>query len=127
MPKLLSIAIPYLTLYVKEDIQLPVLTPQSMMFRQPNLLSKEGVDSVKDKDLRKCSRYLGRYKNVLWFQWAGELIKTLRERHSLNHNKGGPPIEQGDVVLIIQSDEHNRGKWNIGVVVKLMKGKEGKV
>ena len=61
MPKLLSITIPYLTLYVKEDIQLPVLTPQSMMFRQPNLLSKEGVDSVKDKDLRKCSRYLGHY------------------------------------------------------------------
>lgn len=51
----------------------------------------------------------------------------MRERHSLNHNKGGPPIEQGDVVLIIQSDEHNRGKWNIGIVVKLMKGKEGKV
>ena len=72
MLKLLSITIPYLTLYVKEDIQLPVLTPQSMMFRQLNLLSKEGVDSVKDKDLRKCSRYLGRYKNVLWFQWAGE-------------------------------------------------------
>ena len=72
MPKLLSITIPYLTLYVKENIQLPVLTPQSMMFRQPNMLSKEGVDSVKDKDLRKCSRYLGRYKNVLWFQWAGE-------------------------------------------------------
>ena len=72
MPKLLSITIPYLTLYVKEDIQLPVLTPQSMMFRQPNLLSKKGVDSVKDKDLRKCSRYLGHYNNVLWFQCAGE-------------------------------------------------------
>lgn len=72
MPKLLSITIPYLTLYVKEDIQLPVLTPQSMMFRQPNLLSKEGVDSVKDKDLRKCSRYLGHYNNVLWFQCARE-------------------------------------------------------
>ena len=37
----------------------------------------------------------------------------MRERHNLNHNKGGPPTEQGDVVLIIQSDEHNRGKWNI--------------
>ena len=51
----------------------------------------------------------------------------MRERHNLNHNKGGPPIEQGDVVLIIQSDEHNRGKWNISVVVKLIKEREGNV
>ena len=47
----------------------------------------------------------------------------MRERHNLNHTKGGPPIEQGDVVLI-QSDERNRGKWNIGVVVKLIKGRD---
>ena len=45
--------------YVEEDVQLPVLTPQSMMFGQPNLLSKEDVNSVKDKDLRKRARYLG--------------------------------------------------------------------
>ena len=44
MPKLLSITIPYLTLYIEEDnIQLAVLTPQSTMFGRPNLLSKEGV------------------------------------------------------------------------------------
>ena len=73
MPKLLSITIPYLTLYIEEDnIQLPVLTPQSTMFGRPNLLSKEGVDSVKDKDLRKRSRYLGRCKDVLWFRWTGD-------------------------------------------------------
>ena len=47
----------------------------------------------------------------------------MRERHNLNHTKGGPPIEQGDVVLI-QSDERNRGKWNTGVVVKLIKGRD---
>ena len=44
--------------YIEEDVQLPVLTPQSMMFGQPNLLSKEDVDSVKDKDLSKRARYL---------------------------------------------------------------------
>ena len=73
-----------------------------MMFGQPNLLSKEGVDSVEDKDLRKRTRYLGVAK--MCYGPDGEEIKSLRERHNLNHNKGGPPIEQGDVVLIIQSD-----------------------
>ena len=58
--------------YVEEDVPLPLLTPQSMKFGQPNLLSKEDVDSVKDKDLRKRSRYLGHCKDVLWFRWTGE-------------------------------------------------------
>ena len=110
--------------YVEEDIQLPVLTPQSMMFGQPNLLPEGDVDSVEDKEMRKRARYLRRCKDVLWSRWTGEYIKSLRERHNLNHIKGGPPIEQGDVVLI-QSDERNRGKWNIGVVVKLIKGRDG--
>ena len=93
------------------------------MFGQPNLLPGGGADSVEDKDMRKRARYLRRCQDVLWSRWTGEYIKILRERHNLNHTKVGPPIEQGDVVLI-QSDERNRGKWNIGVVVKLIKGRD---
>ena len=52
--------------YVEEDIQLPVLTPQSMMFGQPNLLPEGDVDSVEDKEMRKRARYLRRCKDVLW-------------------------------------------------------------
>ena len=94
------------------------------MFGQPNLLPGGGADSVEDKDMRKRARYLWRCKDVLWSRWTGEYIKILRERHNLNHTKVGPPIEQGYVVLI-QSDERNRGKWNIGVVVRLIKGRDG--
>ena len=79
--------------YVEEDIQLPVLTPQSMMFGQPNLLPEGDVDSVEDKDMRKRARYLRRCKDVLWSRWTGEYIKSLRGRHYLNHTKGGPPID----------------------------------
>jgi len=95
-----------------------------MMLGHPNLLPEGDVDSVEDKDMRKRARYLRRCKDVLWSRWTGEYIKSLRERHNLNHNKGGPPIEQGDVALI-QSDERNRDKWNIGFVVKLIKGRDG--
>ena len=59
--------------YVEEDIQLPVLTPQSMMFGQPNLLPEGDVDSVEDKDMRKRARYLRRCKDMLWSRWTGEL------------------------------------------------------
>ena len=112
--------------YVEDDIQLPVLTPNTMMFGQPNLLPEDDVDSMEDGDLRKRARYIRRCKDVLWSRWTGEYITSLRERHNLNHKKVGLPIQEGDVVLI-QSDERNRGKWKLGIVVKLIKGRDGVV
>ena len=112
--------------YQEDDVQLPVLTPNAMMFAQPNLLPEEDADAVENIDLRKRAKYLRRCKDVLWSRWTGEYIKSLRERHNLNHKKGGPSIKEGDVVLI-QSDERNRGKWNLGIVVKLIKGRDGVV
>ena len=35
-------------------------------------------------------------------------------------------VKNGDVVLI-KGSERNRGKWNIGIVVKLIKGRDGVV
>lgn len=112
--------------YVEDDIQLPMLTPNKMMFGQPNLLPEDDVDSMEDGDLRKRARHIRRCKDVLWSRWTGEYIKSLRERHNLNHKKGGPAIKEGDVVLI-QNDERNRGKWNLGIVVKLIEGRDGVV
>ena len=56
-------------------------------------------------------------------RWTEEYIRSFRERHNLNHKKGKPLIKTGDVVLI-QGDERNRGKWNVGIVVKLIKGRD---
>ena len=97
-----------------------------MMFAQPNLLPKEDADAVENIDIRRRVKYLRRCKDVLWSRWTGEYIKSLRERHNLNHKRGGPSIKEGDVALI-QSDERNRGKWNLGIVVKLIKGSDGVV
>ena len=63
---------------------------------------------------------------MLWSRWTGEYVKSLRERHNLNHKKGELLIKPGDVVLI-QSDERNRGKWNFRIMVKLIKGRDGVV
>ena len=112
--------------YLEDDVQLPTLTPNAMMFGQPNLLPEDDPVSIESKDLRKRAKYLRRCKDVLWARWTGEYIKSLRERHNLNHKKEEPQIKPGDVVLI-QSDERNRGKWNLGIVAKLIKGRDGVV
>ena len=111
--------------YVEDDVQLPVLTPSTMMFGQPKLIPEEDLDE-EDADLRKRARYLRRCKDVLWGRWTGEYLKSLRERHNLKHKTKEMTVQPGDVVLI-QGSERNRGKWNIGIVVKLINGRDGMV
>ena len=112
--------------YVEDDVELPVLTPTTTMYGQSNLLPEEDVDVVEDADLRKRARYIRRCKDILWSRWTTEYIRSLRESHNLKHKTKELTLKVGDVVLI-QSEERNRGKWNIGIVVKLIKGRDGVV
>lgn len=55
-----------------------------------------------------------------------EYLRWLRERHNQQHgNKSSAPTV-GEVV-IIKSDEKNRGKWKIGIVGKVIRGIDGVV
>ena len=110
--------------YVEDDVQLPVLTPNLIMYGQSNLLPEADVDSIEETDLRKRARYLRRCKDLLWSRWTNEYVRSLRERHNLKHKSKSLSLKVGDVVLI-RSDQRNRGKWNIGIVVKLIKGRDG--
>jgi hypothetical protein len=95
------------------------------MFGQPKLIPDEDLDE-EDSDMKKRAKYLRRCKDVLWSRWTGEYLKSLRERHNLKHKTKEMAVQRGDVVLI-QSPERNRGKWNIGIVDKLIKGRDGVV
>ena len=111
---------------IEDDVQLPLLTPNMMIYGQPNLIPEPGADTDDDTDLRKQARYLRRYEDVLWSRWTGEYIRSLRERHNLNHKTKQLKFTIGDVVLI-KGDERNRGKWNLGIVQRLIKLRDGVV
>ena len=110
--------------YVEDDVQYPTLTPNSMLFMQPNLLPEEDLGTLEEEDLKKRAKYLSKCKDAMWSRWTKEYIAGLREWHNLANKGKEERIKVGDVVLI-QNDEKNRGKWNIGVVVSLIKGKDG--
>ena len=78
-----------------------------------------------DGDLRKRVKFLKRCKDAMWKRWTREYLRGLRERHNL---QGGKPLTLavGDVV-IIKSDERNRGKWPLGIVTELYPGRDGVV
>ena len=109
--------------YVEDDVELPVLTPATMIYSQYHLLPKEDADALENVDLRKRARYVRWCKDVLWSRWTTEYIRSLRERHNLKHKTQESTLKVGDVVSI-QSEERNRGKWSIGIVVKLIKGRD---
>ena len=111
--------------YVEDDVQLPVLIPCAIMFGQPRLVPEESTEKG-DADLRKRVKYLRRCKEVLWNRWSGEYLKSLRERHNMKRKSKQMNVKLGDVVLI-QDAERNRGKWNMGIVVKLFQGRDGVV
>ena len=112
--------------YVEDDVQMPLLTPATMLFGQPNLVPEEDPEQIEQSDLRKRARYLQRCKGVLWSRWSSEYLKALRERHNLNHKTREMKLTVGEVVLI-KGEERNRGRWKIGVIDKLIPGRDGVV
>ena len=109
--------------YVEDDNQMPELTPNVMMLGSNNVLLQEDIEAIKDGDLRKRAKYLERCKENIWKRWSNEYIKSLREKHNLVHHGKENQIAVGDVVLI-KGEEKNRGRWAIGVVESLIRGKD---
>ena len=113
--------------YVEDDdIQLPILTPNTLQFCQPNILPELQDHHVENPDLRKRAKHIWRCKVALWKRWSSEYLKALREPHNMKHGNKVISLKIGDVV-IVRGEEKNRGKWKIGIVDWLIIGKDGVV
>ena len=110
--------------YVEDDSQLPVLTPNSLLFGPPNLLPELEHHHLETPDLRKRAKYLKRCKDTMWRQWTDDYLRGLRERHRLKHPGNQSDIAVGDVMLV-KDDERNRGKWKMAIVDELIAGRDG--
>ena len=110
--------------YVEDDMDFPVLTPNTMMFGQRYNLPDENADDIPERDLRKRARYILRLKENLWNRWTNEYLRGLRERHDLTHHDRENAIGVGDVMLV-KGEQRNRAKWRIGIVQKLIVGRDG--
>ena len=86
--------------YVEDDIQLPLLTPNALLFGQPNLIPEIDPDNVESTDLRKRARYLHKCKDSLWSTWSRKYIRALKEHHNLKHGTRVLSVKPGDLVLI---------------------------
>ena len=109
--------------YVEDDVQLPLITPNTMQFIGTTVLpEKEPHREL--RDLRKRAKYLKRCKDDMWKRWTKEYLRGLREGHNLKHDGKGITLAVGDVVMIY-SEDRSRGKWPLGIIEALYTGRDG--
>ena len=101
--------------YQEEDVQLPTLTPNMLLFLNTNIQPELLPHQLDDKDLRKRAKFVLRMEDALWHQWTAEYLRALGERHRLKHGDKKRTLAVGDVV-VIQSAERNRNCWPLGIV-----------
>ena len=110
--------------YMEEDIQLPPLTPNSLLFLNTNISPELAPYHLEQKDLKKRAKFLLQCKRAMWKRWTSEYLRVLREQHRLKSGGTGSILAEGDVV-IIKSVERNRNHWPLGIIEKLIVGKDG--
>ena len=110
--------------YLEDDIQLPPLTPNSMLHLNPNDLPDLEAHHIPETELRKRARYLTRCKEMMWSRWSKEYVRSLREQHRRAGGEQTPHPKIGDVV-IIREDSKNRNQWKLGIVEQLIQGRDG--
>ena len=112
--------------YVEDDAQLPVLTPNSMLFSQPNILPEREAYHEENPQLRRRAKFLRKCKDAMWNRWTKEYLRGLRERHTIARKDSPCGVEKGDV-CIIKDDNKDRNKWKLGIVEELIAGRDGVV
>ena len=113
-------------IYVEDDVQLPLLTPNTLIHGMNIVNLEKASDNIDEYELRKRSRYVQKSKEKAWTRWTSEYLKALREQHKIKHKSHEIQISKSDI-LLIKGDEKNRGKWNIGLVQHINKGKDGNI
>ena len=110
--------------YIEDDVELPVLTPNSMLNINPSVLPELKPHHIDNRDLRKRAKFMIKCKESVWKRWSREYVKSLRERHV---NGGGKQIitPRRGTAVIIKDENKNRNTWKLGVVRETIKGKDG--
>ena len=70
---------------------------------------------TENRDLCKRFKYIQKWKEAAWLRWRKKYIKLLRERHNMK-SKDRMSIAKVGEVVIIQSDNRNKGKWRLGII-----------
>ena len=110
------------------------ITPSQLIYgfrlgEFPSLIDEEEINDPSFGGRKDCSaRFVHRTRtlNAFWNRWFSEYIAGLRERHGTKDPKFDRLLCEGQVVLISDKNLPRVG-WQLGLIVKLFRGSDGKV
>ena len=113
--------------HIEDDFQYPILTSNSILLDRDTVMLEEDPEEEDDRNSwKKCRKYVVRCKDAAWRRWKRKYLTSLRERHNMTHKTKVVKIDIGDVVMIKGQDK-TRGKWKIGIVNELYRGKDQEI
>ena len=110
--------------YVEDDVELPVLTPYSMMFLNNNNVPELDPHHIEDGDLRRRARFLKQCKEAMWKRWSREYVRGLREQHRRATSNEQTTHPQVGEAVIIKDEQKNRNHWRLAIVTDLIVGRD---
>ena len=98
-----------------------------MLFIKSNVRPELQPHRIEAAESRKRAKHLLKCKEAVWRRWSKGYLRGLRERHRAQNTRQGNASVVGDVV-ILQTEERNRGKWAVNAIVENFKvGTDGVV
>ena len=66
--------------YVEDDVELPILTPNSILHMNSTYIPELEDHHIPEKDLRKRAKFLFKCKQAMLNRWTREYVQSLREQ-----------------------------------------------
>ena len=86
--------------YVEDDIQMQILTPNTMLHEISIPKLEVSVSNISENDLRKRARYIEKCKTPAWQRWKTEYLRAIfehenRRSKAKNQEKSTPNRKRG--------------------------------
>ena len=113
--------------YLEDDIQMPTLTPNLMLFVGYNTMPELETHHEEEVDLHRRATLLSRCKDAVWRRWSTEYLRRRYESNIIKRTgQTNFKLSKGDMV-IIKLDERNRASWSLGIVDELYSARDNVV
>ena len=113
-------------MYLEDDIEQPVLTPNSFQHGGPCIPADLEPHQVDNRVLKQGAKRVKNAKKAMWRRWTREYLTALREVYK-GRSRPQPTVPTEGEIVVIEDTIHNRNAWKLAKVSTLLIGKDGKV
>ena len=112
--------------YMEDEIDQPVLTPNSFLPGGARLPVKLEPHQIEEKTLKREAKRVKAAREAVWLRWKREYLAALREAHKESNTVQTQVPKEGEIV-IVGEDTRNRNCWKPAKVIVFLTSRDGKI